>query len=406
MTKHYRWGGSTAKRTLACPGWRALSNFFPTPKESEYAADGTICHTACETLYDNPEIQDEALLKISHGDRRLTKDLIDNKVVPAFDAMLDVLDEYQVEDHVYPERTMQVDEYVGGTGDIIAINKFEDTLLVLDYKFGDGVMVNAENNDQALFYVWCFLEDQLERLYTHKFPHLEKVVCGIIQPSDRRENIVDLWETTVDYVFEWGDKMNDAIDRGEAALDLAFDIPNLTAACSAESPLIPYLATGDHCKFCPGAALCPAKQAKVHEALRIDVKDSKGPEQVAKALDLAEQLDKWLHEVKAFAHAQDEAGVHIPGWKRVAKRATRKWIDDSVAEKWLKRNLGAKIAMVSKPLTPAQAEKEAKKLKKDLDFSKYVTSQSPGTDLVRESDKRPAVPSVKALEAALTIAKQ
>lgn len=403
MAKHYKYGGSTAARTGRCTGWVALSKWFPRQPETEYTAMGTLGHTACEMLWKNPDIDEDDLLDLTYSADNvsvsMTEEFLNSKVYPAYDALLDLLDKYDDEADplvVHPELTFEYDELTGGTGDIVAINQTH--LIMADYKFGDGKMVSAENNEQALFYMWCLLYDRLHKLID-KYPHVTTMVIAIIQPSDRKQSILETFELTREDVEQFGVYMDAAIDKAEEAC--AIPVDNLTVATGVNSPLLPYLETGDHCTFCPAAALCPRKLCKAEEALRIDVVADTAPELLAEALELASEVEKWASAVFKFAHEQQENGVHIPGWKRVAKRPTTNWIDENEALKWLTRNLGATVAKRVQPITVAQAKKEAKKAGKELDFNKYTVTKSSGTNIVREDDKRAALPSARALEVAL-----
>ena len=55
-----------------------------------------------------------------------------------------------------------------------------------------------------------------------------------------------------------------------------------------------------------------------------------------------------------------ENGVDVPGWKRVPKRATRKWVDDKKVLTAL-TEAGLNIEQLTDPKSPAQMEKVLKK---------------------------------------------
>lgn len=401
MTVHFKYGGSTAKRTLNCAGWIALSSFFPKPKAGPAADIGTLCHEACEKLWLDPDISDSALMALEYNGQKMTQDLLDNKVIPAYNVLCELVDEYEIEDLAFPELTVNYDDEIGGTGDFVGVGKYEDIMIMADYKFGDGNIVDAADNDQMNFYSWCAIQDERHQFY-HKYPHINQVVFAIIQPSHRKDEIKDVWVTSQEDVLAWGEKFLDAVDKSEAAIEIA-DSLKMDDAIAADSKLLPYLCAGDHCKFCPAAALCPVKTGKALQASRIDAspENLKTAENLSEIVDLADELEQWCKDVKSFAFDQISAGVDITGWKRVAKRATRNWKDPDEALKYLKRQLGATNAVKTTPITPAQAEKEAKKQDKKLNLEKYTIKQSSGDVLVKASDKRPAILSVESLEATL-----
>jgi len=49
----------------------------------------------------------------------------------------------------------------------------------------------------------------------------------------------------------------------------------------------------------------------------------------------ADLLEDWIKDLRALAHQMLDSGASVPGYKLVAKRGTRQWIDEQ--EKPLKR---------------------------------------------------------------------
>jgi hypothetical protein len=95
-----------------------------------------------------------------------------------------------------------------------------------------------------------------------------------------------------------------------------------------------------------------------------------------------------------------EAGVEVPGWKLVPKRATRKWVDDKKVLTTL-TEAGLNIEQLTEPKSPAQMEKVLKKHNVPLP-SDLIVSVSTGSTLAPEDDPRPAVLQIgKQLSAAL-----
>jgi hypothetical protein len=112
-----------------------------------------------------------------------------------------------------------------------------------------------------------------------------------------------------------------------------------------------------------------------------------GAEQLKAALDKREIVKAWLKTIDEFAYDVLEKGGEIPGYKLVAKRATRKWRDPLVAQAALEA-FGDDIYEPTVLKTPAQMEK----LVKDKQLIEgLVVAESSGHTLVDASDKRPAV---------------
>ena len=100
----------------------------------------------------------------------------------------------------------------------------------------------------------------------------------------------------------------------------------------------------------------------------------------------ADLLEQWLKDIRALAHQVLEKGGTVPGYKLVAKRATRQWVDQAAAATYL-TNANVSPFKELEMVTPAAAEKLLKeKLPKEL-----VVSISSGNTMTSEDDPRPAV---------------
>jgi hypothetical protein len=111
-------------------------------------------------------------------------------------------------------------------------------------------------------------------------------------------------------------------------------------------------------------------------------------------LTRADIVETWLASIRAHAHALAEKGETVPGWKIVNKRGRRVWTDEEKAEDALFRvGLDLEDRMLTKIVSPAQAEKalKANKLPLPDTWSQLVTMSDPGTTLVPEADRRPAL---------------
>ena len=111
-------------------------------------------------------------------------------------------------------------------------------------------------------------------------------------------------------------------------------------------------------------------------------------ETIGAYLGNADLLEDWIKDLRALAMTMMEGGAKVPGYKLVAKRSVRKWLDEGKANKALAA-MGidpVKLELVS----PAQAEKLLKPSKQALPDD-LVASVSSGTTFAPESDPRPEV---------------
>jgi len=355
---HYKFGGSTAARTIACPSWVKLAAEMPKGPEvaSKFAQEGTMMHSMVEDFLNGDIEQFEGL-------NELDTDQVErlNEAVEAWDELCirENIEDYQ------SEVEMSMSEDIGGTSDIIAWSK--DTRFIVDWKFGQGVEVEAEGNLQLLFY--AMLDEHLYGTTNHN------LAVAIIQPMPSRSGkTLKTWNVP-----------NDVFEMFKQSFMQAVNSEGLSA--------------GPHCRYCPAAPTCPEKTGEARAALMSSPEDLA---LVAENLDRALNLESWIADVKKFAHDQLELGLNVQGFKLVPKRARRKW--GAGAEEKLRKIRQLKVGDVMETalLSPAKIEKIFKA--KKLDFgtiSAYITKTSTGTTLARDNDPRDAVVSAGALKAAL-----
>jgi len=143
-------GGSTAKRVINCPGSVALVQKMPPKPSNEHADRGTLLHNTMEEILTSGEAP-EHFLGARYKDQILTQDLIDEKVKPALEA-LDAIDPDQTMEYEVETRVGFGDLLPGVFGSTDLIGRIGNRAVVLDWKFGDGVMVEVEENPQLMFY--------------------------------------------------------------------------------------------------------------------------------------------------------------------------------------------------------------------------------------------------------------
>jgi hypothetical protein len=364
-------GGSTAKRVINCPGSVALVAQMPPKPSSVYADTGTLLHNVIADVLDGKATAQDFLGAV-HADVALDQDLIDRKLMPALAAL----------NEIDPDRQMEYEtEVVVGFGDLLPgvfgsadiVGRIGDTAYIVDWKFGDGVAVDVEENPQLMFYAAAAMRTPVAQW---AFEGATKVELVIVQPP-----YVKRWETTPRRIQ-------------------LFEKELMQAVKVAQRPDAP-LAQGEWCRWCAAKAVCPIMTGAADRAL---VSALKGVDvaSVSDHLKMADQLEGWIKEVRALAMQTLEAGLPVPGYKLVPKRAMRQWMDEGKAlDAMCDLGLDVKELTETKLLSPAQAEKVLKKHKLALPAD-HVVAVSSGNTLAPEDDPRPAVLQIGAqLSAAL-----
>ena len=359
-------GGSTAKRVINCPGSVALVAKMPPKPSSEHADRGTLLHNAIATIL---EAMDAEVLGMKIKNQMLTQELYDEKIMTAL-ALLDEVDPDKEMLYEVETRVDFGDLLPGVFGSTDLIGRIGDRAIVLDWKFGDGVAVTAEENDQLMFYAAAAMRTTA---LSWAFDGVKEIECVIVQPPVLRR-----WVTTKERVKQ-------------------FEVDLVRAVKEAQLPDAA-LKVGDHCRWCAAKPVCPKMTGAVDRALQTQVKEI-DVDTLGRYLKNADLLEEWIKDLRGLALQLLENDAPVPGYKLVQKRATRQWIDEAQAAAALV-NLGID-PMKQEVISPAQAEKLLKKSKTALPDD-LVVSVSSGTTLASEDDPRPAVLQIgKQLNAAL-----
>jgi hypothetical protein len=342
-------GGSTAKRVINCPGSVALVAEMPPQPSSKYAEEGTLLH-------------DEISNFLGDLDYRFTcgQELIEDKLKPA----LDLLDE------IDPDKTMEYEvETRVGFGDLLPgvfgstdlMGRIGSKAIILDWKFGAGVPVPAEENEQLMFYAAAAMRTPEAKWV---FDGATEVELVIIQPPT-----IKRWTTTIERIKQ-------------------FEQTLVRAVKLAQQPDAP-LKNGDHCRWCAAKPVCPIMTGAVDRAVAIKM-DAIDVDKIGAYLHNADLLEAWIKDLRALAEEMMKKGKPVTGWKMVPKRATRSWVKEEDAKAALLQHLKESEVIETKLVSPAAAEKLLKAQKLKLPDGLTVAISS-GNTIAPESDPRPAV---------------
>jgi len=204
-TQHALLSASSSSRWINCPPSARLAEQFEN-KTSEYAAQGTDAHSLCEykiqKLLDNepeyPELQyyDEEMEKCSETYATYGMEEVAKAKASTSDPV------------VIFEQRLDFSRYVPegfGTGDCLIIG--DGTLIVIDLKYGAGILVEAHENPQMMCYALGALE-LFDDIYD-----IHEVKMTIFQPG--RESIST-------YTLSKAELLNWAEDVLAPAAELAF----------------------------------------------------------------------------------------------------------------------------------------------------------------------------------------
>lgn len=368
--KHYPYGGSTEDRTLHCHAWKYQSQGLPALPDSQPAILGNALHEVIEGTMVDDELDPYSYEGQTIGTVLITKQHIEEKIYPALDAFDELMDKYDI-DQYWIEEFVEFSDDEGGTADFIGLSRDARTVVIADYKSGDGIMVYAEDNSQAQFYAMCAKHSKFKVL----FKNVKKMVLAIVQPAERKAEILDIWETDITTLNFFEARHRIAVTH--------------TREADANTPCNP----GEWCAFCPAEVECPAKKDAVKRTEMLPA-ESEFPAQVNEAMNLIPIIKGWIKAVEIHANNLTEKGLELEDHKRIETYGNRAWIDIEKVEAKIKstRKIKKSEAYDTKLKSVTQMEKVCKKLDIDWsDFSDFVNKPKTGTKLVPKSDRREAV---------------
>ena len=262
------------------------------------------------------------------------------------------------------EQRLDFSKYVPdgfGTGDCVIIA--DGTLHIIDFKYGQGVLVSAEDNPQMKLYALGAL-DLFDGIYD-----IEMVSMTIYQP--RREN-VSTSIVSKESLYQWAEEVLK---------------PKAELAFAGDGNYCP----GEWCQFCRAAVKCRARaEAKMKLAtFEFALPPLLSDEEIADILSSIGDLTSWANEI--IAYATDEAvnhGKKWPGFKVVEGRSNRKYKDEeAVAE--AAKNAGYRDIYKQSLITITEMEKLMGKSKFNEILGELVMKPPGKPTLVPVSDKRP-----------------
>ncbi|MCI9453214.1 MAG: DUF2800 domain-containing protein [Dorea sp.] len=378
--KHALLSASGAGRWLACPPSAKLEEQFPDT-ESPAAAEGTLAHELAEAKVRNFFFPKEfGKRKLNSTIKKLQADELWNNEMHGYaDEYLDYIKDtalslksmpsVRIEQRVYFKEYTLADpeDKIEGSGIADCILLYGDTVHVIDFKYGKGVPVNAENNPQLMLYALGAYQ-----AYRMLYP-VSRAKLTIVQP---RLDSISEWECPAEDLLKFGEYVKEraalAVEgRGDYAPDL------------------------DTCRFCRAKAQC---RARSEENVRLAFFTDKKPplisnEEVGEYLKKGEDVAKWLEDLKAYALKECLAGKEVPGWKAVEGSGSRGWTDmDAAFDVLVKAGITPEeMLWEKKPLTLAQVEKLVGKKDFQESVGTYVVKKPGKPALAKEADIRPAI---------------
>jgi hypothetical protein len=389
-----------------------MSAGLPNP-ETPYQLEGRAAHALAEYAFTHPDLWTQVIdidIETEEGTKGFPVDDTMREAVALFVATVKAAQERLGQDgfdaRLFIERSFDLGilrppEAMFGTADAVivatrqypALNDASRIIEVFDLKYGAGVVVEVQDNEQLFYYVLgailaeftrCVMDpnspvlvEDGETILEAATKMFDEVRVTIVQP--RAPHTDGAVRTSL--TFSGGDVRVFA----EKLLDRA------RATQAANAPLT----AGEWCQFCPARGHCPelAARSKLVAMTDFESVPVEAPpavehlpiERVAAMLTQVEVLNIFIAALKERVTRELEAGREVPGWKLVNKRAQRQWNNAEDVEMFAS-TLGFD-PYVRELMSPAQMEKIIGKAGLPEELYSRVSS---GLTLVASSDARPA----------------
>lgn len=316
MSAHSPLGPSSAERWLNCPGSVLATKDLPDT-DSDYALEGTAAHELAELARETDRSPLSFIGTKIHAKRvdGTSKEfVVDQEMADAVAVFVDHVNGLPGLD--FNESKVYYREWVeNGFGTMDAARGNNGTVYIRDLKYGKGVQVFAEDNEQLMLYALGFFAE-----YGYLY-WVEKFNVGIVQP---RLDFIDTWEISLHDLVKWA---SDVVAPG---------------AKLAMTPGAPFKA-GSHCQFCKIRGTCAARAQSVFEEVvdQFDDLDAAvagasqkkfvagvlGNEQIAKILPVIPNIKAWCSDIQRYAFAEVRSGRAVGDYKIVeGKLGDRAWV--------------------------------------------------------------------------------
>lgn len=330
------------------------------------------------------------------------------------------------------------EEGAAGTADAIVIDATNREIIVIDLKYGMGVKVEAEENEQAQMYALGAVEE------CEVLADIDHITMVIYQP--RIADGVSEWRISRADLERFAERAAAGADTIRAASAKAMREATLDPTRTSRETLLAHgwveqeddagnivgwqppitAQTGDWnetylspsekgCRFCKAKSSCPALRAELFEVMGAapatpedfaeflvdEVTDQTGDNWLSVAMSKVDMIEGWCKAVRAEVERRLLKGGSVEGFKLVqGRQGPRKWVDEAKAEDLLKSFKLKVDEMYDKSvISPTAAEKLLKENARRWSKVEVLITRSDGkVSVASASDKRPAVSVVATAE--------
>lgn len=302
---------SSAKRWIHCTPSALLAEEAEN-KSSVYAEEGTLAHEMAEyalTRYLNgtydPIMVESLPVQEEHFKNPLFSIDMANYIRDYCDYVIGEACEMQKADgesKMFLERKVDITDYAPDSfGSVDVTLESDKTIHIIDLKYGAGVKVTADHNEQMMLYALGALKAAASK-------NISNIRMTIAQV---RLDHYDTFEMSKDELLDWAEKVLK---------------PAAKAAIQGKGKQV----IGSWCQFCPVKSQCRAQR----DAILADFEAKPEPlllsdEEITDLIGKLDSYKSWIESVNKFVYEKAIQGHKWEGYKLVAGRTSRVITDEA-----------------------------------------------------------------------------
>lgn len=302
---------SSAKRWIHCTPSALLAEAAGS-KSSVYAEEGTLAHEIAEYALDyymrglyDPIVDEELPVNDEHLKNPLFNTDMANYIREYCDFVIGEDYEMQKADglsEMFLERKVDITDYAPDSfGSVDVTLESSHTIHIIDLKYGAGVKVTADYNEQMMLYALGALKAAASKDITNVRMTIAQV----------RLDHYDTFEMSKGELLDWAEKVLK---------------PAAKAAIQGKGKQV----IGSWCGFCPVKSQCRAQR----DAILADFDEKPEPlllsdEEVTDLIGKIDTYKSWIESVNKYVYDRAIQGHKWEGYKLVAGRSSRVITDEA-----------------------------------------------------------------------------